>query len=104
MSRHPAFALKFKTRLSFNAMWRALDRHGPWRWRASDSDAYGDKLYCYAEDSAKLQIIGEKPGWILQVSFIVGGTLPPDEVRRIVYESLLPAIGAREVEPTDTVM
>jgi hypothetical protein len=103
MARHFGFALKFKSSLSFDAMWKRLEQAVPWRWKASDSDNYGDKLWCYAEDAAKVQILGKKPDWIVQVSFLPDVELTPDDMRRLLDEKVFPAIGATDIEPTETV-
>jgi hypothetical protein len=103
MTIYDAFALQFETPLSLDDMQAILAKLSTWGWRVSDSDSYGDKLWCYAGDAAKLQIIGESPRWVVQVGFLPDAELTPEDIRRELEEKLLPALSARNIAPTDTV-
>jgi hypothetical protein len=97
------YALKFTARLSFSRLWKKLNESGPWFWRASDSDDYGDILWCLTDEDVKLYIFGSKPTWIIQVGVPLGDSRGQEAIDRVLSERVFPAIGARDVQPTDTV-
>jgi hypothetical protein len=95
------YALKFTARLSFNRLWKKLNESGPWHWRASDTDNYGDMLWCTTDEGGSLEIFGSKPNWTIQV--VARDSVGQEAIDRVLSERVFPAVGARDVQPTDTV-
>lgn len=104
MTQYYGFAFTFESRLSLDAMLAALNRVGPWQWRGSESDIYGESVWCYAGDAAKLKIVREEPRWLIQVSFLPDPELTPDDIRGVLHAVVFPAISARKIEAAEPVM
>jgi hypothetical protein len=96
-------AVAFESRLSFDALYDRLNEIGPWKWRGTESDTYGDYLSSRPVKGVILRIFGEPPNWVLQIDFPEDAPMSRDELDRVLLERVFPAIGARNLHPTDSV-
>ncbi|HEY0993210.1 MAG TPA: hypothetical protein VGD80_39425 [Kofleriaceae bacterium] len=99
---HPD-ALAFECGLSFEALHDRLNELGPWTWRGTESDTYGDYLSSRPGEGVTIRIFDDKTRWVLQISVREHATVSRDEIDREFAQRIFPAIGARNIQPTDTV-
>ena len=99
----PVNALAFDSGLDFDAPYDRLNEVGPWEWRGTESDTYGDYLTSRPAEGVTLRIFGGKPDWVVQISLRADAALPRDEIDRLLNGRIFPAIGAQNIRPTDTV-
>jgi hypothetical protein len=93
----------FESRLSFDELYDRLNEIGPWTWRGTDSDTHGDHLWSRPVKGVTLRIFGERPNWVLQIHRRASSPMSRDEIDRVLLERIFPAIGARNLHPTDPV-
>jgi len=97
------YALAFECALDFDALYDRLNEVGPWSWRGTESDTYGDYLTARPAEDVTLRIFGEKPEWVIQVTLGPDAGLSRDEVDDVLNGQIFPALGAQNIHPTDTV-
>ena len=95
-------ALGFDAPLSLEALCDRLNRIGPFHFRVSESDTHGDHLWCVLDENTSLSVYGERPRWVVQASVLPGSAWTHEQMEREIAARILPAIGARNVHPTDT--
>jgi hypothetical protein len=99
----PPRALAFRAALDFDGLYDRLNEVGPWKWRGTDSDTYGDYLSSRPDHGVTLRIFGEKPDWVIQISRRHDAAMSREEIDAVLTGQVFPAIGARNIHPTDTV-
>ncbi len=100
------FAYRFTTELTLPQVFERLNEEGPWRWSMRDSDRWGDYMSTLAfPDYAMVKLFAEPDHYAVNVLFESERSEGPMELhmlKTILLDSLLPAIGARDVTPTAT--
>lgn len=102
------FAVSFNSDLSLEQLFARLNEAGPWRWLMRDSEHWGDYISARALPlplQAMVKIYVEPDHYVVNVSFDSEGADAPAELaalRETLFDRLLPAIGARNIAPTDT--
>jgi hypothetical protein len=103
-------AYAFRVDKSLADLKRALEAVAPWRWTERDSDIHGDYLSTRAKpDYAMLKVFrdDDEKRWAIDIRY---ETAAGDDDAEREYEQfrdnllnvVLPGIGARDVEETDT--
>jgi hypothetical protein len=95
-------ALAFDCPLTLDAMLARLNQLGPWTWRESDSDTYGESLWAVPGRRAWLSISPVDNHWVIEIRCrMKSEALPQAQLEREVTTRVLPALGARNVRPTE---
>lgn len=103
MTTSPPAALAFECALSFDALYDRLNELGPWTWRGTESDTYGDYLVTRPGEGVTIRIFDDKTRWVLQIAVRQGASLSRDELDHAFAQRIFPAIGARNIHPTEPV-
>src|SRR5262245_33227304 len=90
-SSAPPSALAFRAALDFDGLHDRLNEVGPWQWRGTDSDTYGNYLTSRPEDGVTLRIFGERPDWVLQISRLDDAPMSRDEIDAVLNGQIFPA-------------
>ena len=105
---HYEVACAFKSRLSLSRMLARLNQVGPWDWVERCNDHWGEYIAAGPWPSphrGSVIVLEDRRRFILNL------TLTSDEpdaeaqftsVRKVVFERIMPAIGARRLRPTNT--
>lgn len=97
-------AYRFQCPLSFKELELKLDGLGKWRWIERDSDTYGEYLMALTGDPGKLRIFQDGDRFVLDVRYDATGDDPEAAwigYRQHLLDTVLPAVGATEIEQTD---
>lgn len=99
---YAGFIFSFKCDRSVLEMESIWNVKGPFEWKGFDSEIYG--IYIVSRPphhETNLRVIGEPPEYELEISFIAD----EDKVESVksemfstIFESLLPAVGARDIQ------
>ena len=103
MTLEAPHALAFHSTLDFQGLHDRLNEIGPWQWRGTESDTHGDYLTSRPQKGVTLRIFGEAPDWVVQISVRDDAPLSRSELADLLNAQILPAIGAQNIRPTDTV-
>lgn len=101
-------AYSFKTDLSLAQLFARLNEVGPWTWLERDNENWGDYLSSLASRDpyrTMVKIYEEPTHFVVQMRFEseeADAASVFDTLRATLFERLLPAIGARDLTPTDT--
>lgn len=99
---HEAYAFRHPSKLE--QLGRALERLGSWRWIERDSDSHGEYLMGLTGDAGRLRIFEDGARYVLDIRYDAAGPDPQAEwssYRQNLLDSVLPALGATAMEPTD---
>jgi len=107
MSDH--FAYSFKTDLTLPAMFSRLQQVGPWRWLERDSDRWDAYISATPvseshREKAIVKIFVEDGFYVVDILLRSDHPEPRTKyegVLQTLSQSLLPAIGAREINSAD---
>jgi hypothetical protein len=94
------YALAFEAQLSIGDLLDRLNAIGPWRWRLSDSDTYGESVWTMPDRTRVFRISPDGPRWVLQFDTNDPAREPFD---RLFHDTIFPALGAVNVYPTEAV-
>jgi hypothetical protein len=102
-----AYAYAFKSDLTPGAIVARFRELGPWEWDDRDSDSWGPYYSAGVlspPDHGIVKLIAETDHYVLNV--VLRSSAQPvgsrfDDVRDILLDRLLPAIGARDIAETD---
>jgi hypothetical protein len=102
------FAYTFESDITLADMLLRLNNDGPWRWVARDSEHWGDYISTRAlkdPDYAMVKLFVEPSHFAVNVKF--ESSRPDaqvwlDELQQALLTKVLPLIGARNVQPTNT--
>ena len=99
----------FASDLGLDELRHALTTAGPWSWIERDSGIFGDYISALAKDDyAVLKVFATEPGgYQIDIRFETSGDDPEREWRELeddVLHRLLPAVRARYLGPTDTMV
>ncbi len=101
------FAYSFDSDLNPGQVLAKLNQTGPWEWVERDNDSWGWYISAAPLDDphyAIVKVIFERPRAV-NVRFESDADNADallEDLRRTLLERLLPALGARNVAPTDT--
>jgi len=102
------FAFTFESDISLSDMLVRLNNNGPWRWIERDSEHWGDYISTRAlkdPDYAMVKLFVEPSHFAVNVKFESSrpdAQTSVDGLRQTLLTKVLPLIGARNVQPTDT--
>jgi hypothetical protein len=101
------YAYAFKSDLSLPEVLARLNELGPWQWVERDSDRWGEYIAANAVDAPHkgvAKILIDAGRYVINVALRSDAADPESafaDVRRVVLEKLLPAVGATDVAVTD---
>ena len=101
-------AHKFESDLSLSDMLDRLNTAGPWRWEMRDSERWGDYIATRAlpePDHAIVKLVVESGYFVVNVKFKsqrADAQSTFEELQQTLLTRVLISIGARDVEPTET--
>ena len=93
----------FETSSSFADLYSKLNELGPWTWRGTESDTYGDYLSTNPDHRSWIKIFACEGHWVVQLNALDGSTFTREQLEREMLERVLPGIGARNVHQTEAV-
>lgn len=101
------YAYRFKSELSLEQIFTQFKDLGPWRWIERDNDNWGEYISARTLQDphyGMAKLIVETDHYVINV--LLRSDEPDadhqfDSVRRVLFDRLLPAIGAHELEETD---
>lgn len=100
-------ACSFRSDLTLDQIRARLNELGPWKWIERDNDNWGpytSAVFNRAAARAIVKILHEGEGYAVIVHYSWDDPRAPDDfeaARRILFENLLPAIGARDLAETE---
>lgn len=100
------FACSFESAVTFDAMRARLEEAGPWRWTVRSNDDRGDYLIARAltdPDHGYVKIFDDAGRFIANVNLeskAVDAVARFEAVRTTLFERVLPALGAQDIQPT----
>lgn len=102
------YAYSFRSDLKLPDMLARLRELGPWRWIERDNDRWGEYISARAlpdPNGGTVKIIEEPDHYVVNV--VLESEQPDaqalfDSVREILFDRLLPALGATGLARTDT--
>jgi hypothetical protein len=102
------YAYSFRSDLPLPDMLARLRELGPWRWIERDNDRWGEYISARAlpdQPRSTVKIIQEPDQYVVNV--VLESEQPDaqalfDSVREILFDRLLPALGANGLAPTET--
>jgi hypothetical protein len=101
---HYVEAYAFRCPYSLSELDQELERIGSWRWISRDSDTYGEYLMGLTGDSARLRIFQDRDRYVLDIRYEAKSDDPDAEwsrYRQNLLDSVLPSLGATDIEQTD---
>jgi hypothetical protein len=100
------FAVSFTSDLSMEDIYAKVNELGPWRWSMRDSEQWGDYISTRAvPEYGMVKIVTDGGRYVANVKFKSerpNAEAELAELRETLLASLLPAILARDVQPTDS--
>jgi len=101
------YAYSFKSDLSLKEILARVREVVPWSWRECDNDNYGEYLssrVLHEPHYGFVKVYEEGDGYAINVKLKSRTTdAQPifDGIKEIVFETILPALGATDIKPTD---
>jgi hypothetical protein len=107
MTYSAMFAYTFDSDLGLGGMLAKLNQVGPWEWVEWNNDRYG--MYICAvprreprQSRVKILVDDDVDRFAVNAVLYGDDKATVDEVERTLLDRVLPAIGARDLKPTDT--
>jgi len=101
------YAYAFKSELSLKEILARLREILPWRWSERDNDNYGEYLssrVLHDPDYGFVKVFEEGNGYAINVKLESEATDARQilaRIKKVVFETILPALSATDIKPTD---
>ena len=91
----------FDHTVSFVELYDKLVELGPWTWRGTESDTYGDYLSTNPDRRSWIKIFDRRDHWVVQLGALEGSSVTREQLERDLLDRILPAVGARNLRETE---
>lgn len=101
------YAYAFKSDFSLPDVFKRLNELGPWKWIERDNDRWGEYFSARAIEpphDGVAKILTDEGRYVINIELKSEEPNPEaafDDVRKLVFEKILPALGASEIAETD---